>query len=298
MMEIRKVQKTGDMHYIYLPTNWCKKHKISSNSKLNIEQDSSGRLILCQIEGVKKKDNKINIAVSESDEDIIHKLIMACYVNPLNSFKITLEKEINYTKLLNQKKIISLESVEIDKNVISSDSSVILTDPDLLLITMVKKIKNLLLVMIRDYDKELIARYEEEIDRSKMLIEKSIISYLTLNLPLKLKTIELYYISLISRDLERIVDHMIRLEQNDVDYLEQAVSSIDILREIMETLNAGKDRFDYKKALELVKEVNRIKQVQIKDVKHYDKRRIKGLLSNVAEIVLDWAITSEIEKSY
>jgi hypothetical protein len=297
-MEIRKVQKTGDMHYIYLPTSWCKKHRLNSNSKLNIEQDSSGRLTLSPTEGMKKKDNRINIAISESDEDIIHKLIMACYVNPLNSFKITLEKEMDYTKLLNQKNIISLESVEIDKNVISSDSSVILTDPDLLLITMVKKIKNLLLVMTRDYEKDLITRYEEEIDRSKMLIEKSVISYLTLNLPLKLKTIDIYYISLLSRDLERFVDHLIRLDKSDSDYLEQVIVSIDILRDIMESLNTGKERFNYKKALELVKEVNKIKQTQLKDIKHYDKRRVKSLLSNVSEIVLDWAITSEIEKGY
>ncbi|MBN2458211.1 PhoU domain-containing protein [Candidatus Woesearchaeota archaeon] len=294
-MEIRKVQRTaGDMHYVYLPTSWCKKHNIDSKTKVNIDEDSSGRLNIYPDEKSTKRDSHLNISISEENQEVIHKLIMACYINPLSSFQVKLDKDIDYTRLLNQKKIISLESVEIDRNIISSDSSVMLTDPDLLLITMVKKIRNLLLVMIKDYDSELINRYEEEIDRSKMLIEKSIISFMTLTTPMKLKTIDLYYISLISRDLERFVDHLIKLEKSDKEYLKQIIESMDILKEIMDSLKKNKANPEYKKALDFVRKVASIENIKVKDVKHYDKRRIKGLLSSVSEVLIDWAITKEI----
>ena len=85
-MEIRNVQKTGDMHYLYLPTSWCREHKISSKSKVSIEQSSEGSIIISpQITQRKPKHLKINI--SEDDEEIINKIVVACYINPVGSFE-------------------------------------------------------------------------------------------------------------------------------------------------------------------------------------------------------------------
>ena len=49
-MEIRKVQRTGDMHYVYMPTNWCKKHQITSKSQVNLKESPSGALIISPTE--------------------------------------------------------------------------------------------------------------------------------------------------------------------------------------------------------------------------------------------------------
>jgi len=173
-VEIRNVQKTGDMHYLYLPTSWCREHKISSKSKISIEQSSDGNLIISpQITEKKPKHLKFNISFDEPE--LIHKLVVALYINPVSSFEIHMEKEMEFTKLLNHRRLISLESVEIDKKQITCDSTVTISDPASLLKTMAKKIKNLIIVMNHNYNRELIDRYEDEIDRSKMLIDKSVI---------------------------------------------------------------------------------------------------------------------------
>jgi phosphate uptake regulator len=294
-MELRKVQKTGDMNYVYLPTNWCKKFAINSDSKLIIEENSNGGLTLHPHE-ISKKPIHLEIHTDEEDMEIINKLIMGCYINPLSSFNINLKKSLDSTKLLNQKNIINLESVEIEKNIISSNSTIILPDPDLLLKTMVKKIKNLLYIMDNSYNSELIDKYEEEIDRIKTLIEKSIISYMTSAAPAKLKMIDLYYISLISRDLERTVDHIIKLEKNDNHFIRKIEEIIVFLKDNIEKLDFKKNKglFDYNIAIEFAKKVKSIGNISKSDKKLYDKRRIKGLLNKISEIVIDWSITNHI----
>ena len=290
-MEIRNVQKTGDMHYLYLPTSWCREHKIGSKSKVSIEQNSEGTLMICpQITEKKPKNLKFNI--SEDDQEIIHKLVVACYINPVASFEINFEKEMDYTKLLNQKRLISLESVEIDKKQITCQGAVSVSDPESLLKTMARKIKNMILVMQSSYDKELIGRYEDEIDRSKMLIDKSIISSLTFERTTKSKTIDLYYISLISKDLERMVDHLIRVNSKETEFLNSIYDVVDQLQSIIENTNT----LNHKIALQFIKKVSKIKSFEVKDIKSYDKERMRLSLTTVAEVVTDWAITKEIEK--
>jgi phosphate uptake regulator len=290
-MEIRNIQKTGDMHYLYLPTSWCREHKIGSKAKVSVEQSSDGTLIVSpQITEKKLKNLKINI--SEDNQDIIHKLVVACYINPVNSFEINFEKELDFTKLLNQKRLITLESVEIDKKQITCHGGISVNDPESLMRTMSKKIKNMITVMRKSYDKELINRYEDEIDRSKMLIDKSIISSLTYGKTIKSKTIDLYYLSLISKDLERMVDHLICVNHKEYEFLDLVYDVIDQLQNIMENLN----NLNHKTALQFIKKSNKIKTIEIKDIKSYDKERIRLSLIMIAEVITDWAITKEIEK--
>lgn len=290
-MEIRNVQRTGNMHYVYLPTSWCREHKISSKSKVSLNYTSEGALeISPQLQEKKPKDIILNI--SEENQNIINKLIVACYINPTNSFKINLEKEMDFTKLLNQKRLISLESVELDKKQITCDSTILVYDPDSLLKTMVRKIKNLIIVMQKNYNKELIERYEDEIDRSKMLIDKSIITSLTFAKQSKLKSIDLYYITLIAKDLERMVDHLIKLPKKETTFFNSILDVIDNLQHIIEK----PEKLDYKGAIELAKKVQRINEPEIKDIKAYDKQRIKLSLDTVSDVVMDWSITKEVEK--
>src|SRR3989338_2192065 len=134
-MEIRKVQKTGNMHYLYLPTSWCKKHKITADTNISINQLQDGTLsIIPKI--AEQKEKSITLKISEDNPDIIHKLIIACYINPASSFKIIFENEIKPSSLLDQKRLISLENVEIDNKHISCESDVTISDPASLLRTM------------------------------------------------------------------------------------------------------------------------------------------------------------------
>ena len=290
-MEIRNIQRTGDMHYLYLPTSWCREHRIGPKSKVSIEQSSDGSLMISpQI--TEKKPKHLKLSISEDDQEIIHKLVVACYINPLSSFEINFEKEMDFTKLLNQKRLISLESVEIDKKQITCNGAISISDPESLLKTMAKKIKNMVIVMQKSYDKELIERYEDEIDRSKMLIDKSIISSLTFERTTKANTIDLYYISLISKDLERLVDHLICISSKETEFLTLVQETMDQLQSIIENTS----NLNYKAALQFVKKVTKIRGFEVKDIKSYDKERIRLSLTTIAEVVTDWAITKETEK--
>ncbi len=290
-MEIRNIQRTGDMHYLYLPTSWCREHKVTSKTKVGVQQSSDGSLLISpQI--IEKKPKHLKLNISEDDQDIIHKLTVACYINPVSSFEINLDKEMDFTKLLNQKRLISLESVEIDKKQITCNGVISISDPESLLRTMTKKIKNMIIVMQKSYDKELIERYEDEIDRSKMLIDKSIISSLTFERTTNAKTIDLYYISLISKDLERMVDHLICVSSRESDFLAVIQETIDNLQSIIDNASS----LNHKTALEFVKKVSKIRAFEVKDIKSYDKERIRLSLTTIAEVVTDWAITRELEK--
>ena len=297
-MESRKVQKTGDMNYIYLPTKWCKKHNIKAQSFVSIREDANGALVLSATDA-KPRAGHLSISIKEDDEQVINRLLVACYLNPLAGFKIELPREMTAAKLLRQKKLVSLESVEIDKKTILSDSSVMLTDPDLLLKTMVKKIKNLVVLMRTNYNLDLITRYEEEIDRSRMLIQKAVINYMALSMPVHLKTIDLYYISLLAQDLERMVDHVIGLREKDTDYLEKLSDSVQHLKEITDSLDLrkGSPKPHYRTALGFVKKVGELPKGEEgnKGRAGYNERRIRELLSNVSEVLLDWSITNQIE---
>ena len=157
---------------------------------------------------------------------------------------------------------------------------------------MAKKIKNMVIVMQKSYDKELIERYEDEIDRSKMLIDKSIISSLTFERTTKANTIDLYYISLISKDLERMVDHLICISSKETEFLTLVQETMDQLQSIIENTS----NLNYKAALQFVKKVTKIRGFEVKDIKSYDKERIRLSLTTIAEVVTDWAITKETEK--
>ena len=123
-IDTRNVQKTGNMHYVYLPTLWCKKYNIDSDSKVSTKINSDGTLMISpQIE--EKELAEINLATGETTPEIITKLVIACYVNPTKSFNIKLGKGTDVTKLMDKGNVVSvLEFVEFDENIVSESDLV------------------------------------------------------------------------------------------------------------------------------------------------------------------------------
>jgi len=289
-MDIRNIQKTGKMHYIYLPTAWCKRYGINSDSKVSLEISNDGTITVSP-HLKEKKLKQINLTIADTDQELITKLIMACYINPTKSFKIELKKETDVAKLLDQKKAISsFEFVELDGNRITYESSVTIDDTSSLLKTMVKKIKNLINIMLTNYNEELINRYEEEIDRSKILINKSVTSALALNMPSNMKAIELYYAAQISQHLERMVDSIILVDKKEVSFLKPILPIIEDINIFLEKI----ENLDYTKAIDLAKKALAIKSPRIENINSYGKRRIRSNLISVSDVFLDWAITKEL----
>lgn len=288
-MEIRNIQKTGDMHYLYLPTSWCREHKIGSKSKVSIEHSSDGKLIVSP--GISEKKQKhLKFSISEDEEEVIHKLVVAAYINPAASFEINMEKEMDLTKLLNQKRLISLESVEIDKNQITSNGTVTVSDPESLLKTMVKKVRNMIIIMQKNYDKELISRYEDEIDRIKMLIDKSVIASLAIGNTSKLRIIDLFYIALISKEIERMVDRLICLDSGSKKFLDDVIKPIEMLQGILQDTSS----LDQDAAITFAKSVL-IKTDDAKSARNHDMGRVKQNLITISEVIMDWMVTMKIE---
>jgi len=287
-MEIRKVQKTGDMHYLYLPTSWCKKNRINSGANIALDQLDDGSLsVIPRI--VETPSKHLNIKLTEFNEDILKKVVIACYISPASSFKIDPGKNADVTPILNQKKIISLESVELDKNMITCESTVSISDPASLLKTMVRKIKNLLTIMVKDYNLELINRYEEEIDRNNLLIEKSIVGFLTFSASPKHKVIDLHYISLVSRELEELSDHLVSMDKKETGFFSQASEIIDLL----DAITGSSENINYINSVQMIKKIEKMKKREAEY--GYSKKRILYAFLTISEIILDWAVTKQVE---
>lgn len=295
-MDIRNIQKTGNMHYVYLPTKWCKKHNINSNSKVSVSSDPQGGLSISP-QFPEKKEKHLKLEIDEKNKDLIMKLIVACYINPTTSFKISLGKEFDFSELLSEKVLAGgLDLIEMDGNHVSYETTLSVTNPDALLKTMVRKIKNMLLVKTGSGLKDLIKKYEDEIDKSHFLIDKAVISSFSLSsLETPLKPVDLFYISIISQNLEGLADHIVLLEDSGKLFLKKIIDIIERLLTILEDID-DKEKFDYKVALDFAKLALEIDDIKVKDLQTYDKKRIKKDLVNISEVLVDWAITKEIEK--
>ncbi len=289
-MEIRKVQHTADMFYLYLPTKWCKQFKITPNSKVGLFSFADGSLGISP-QTVEQKKKHVVFRVHGEDSQTLLKLLVAAYISPATSFKITLDHQIDFTKVLAQKNLLSLELVEIDGNQITCESSVQVNDALSLLTTMLRKIRNMLLVFSKGTHQELIERYEEEIDRSKLLIEKSVITSLANPIDSPYSSLELHFISLISKELERLVDHLITLHNLEKQFVESLSKVLDFLQELL------KDKCSsYQKTLDFLDLTHKMQAVEVKDITTYSKRRVVRALNAISEAVIDWSVVKEIEK--
>ncbi len=290
-MDIRNVQRTGNMFYVYLPTAWCKKFGITGKSELRVSMQSDGSITFSPVL-TEPAPRHIDISIDEKDLDVINKIIVACYINPASSFKIHLKEKLDQAKLLHQKKLVSIELVEIEGKTITCESSVSVSDPEHLLKTILSKVKNMLLVTTRSYNKELVERYEEEIDRNRLLIEKAVINSLTFRAQSKTKVVHLYYISQITRELERMADRIILLGDKETKFLLMVIERIDALREIIE--NVFTERFTTRTVIGFSKLVSKLPEGKITSINAYNKRRIKDNLDNICDVLMDWVITNEI----
>ena len=58
----------------------------------------------------------------------------------------------------------------------------------------------------------------------------------------------------------------------------------------------AEEQKDYETAIAFIKNVQQIKEIKVRKIPDYDKKIIKQYLVNISEVLIDWAITKEIEK--
>ncbi|MCP3682292.1 MAG: hypothetical protein GY861_06340 [bacterium] len=283
-MDIRNVQRSGNTYYVYLPASWCRQNNINPDSQISLDMSSEGKLVLSP-HTTKKKGECLVLDLPEKDTKILNKFIVASYLNPVRSFKIRLDEEIKPPEILDQKRLLSgIELVEFSEKQITCESSVSVDDPDILLRTMIRKLVNMLYLLINEDNLELVDRYEEEIDRSNILIAKSAISALMFKRTSNLRHVDLYYITVISKNLERIADSLV---ERDIDkkFLSDILSCMRTLMKVLEKLH-------YKATIPFAKEVLKLKDKPSKG----PKQRIKTDMIRISDILIDWALTIEIDK--
>ena len=297
-MEFRKIQKTGNMFYLYLPTDWCRMNGIKRDSLVRVNSDSAGILQIKSF--IEEKEKSLpSFSIDTSDKDILSRFIVACYINPARGFNINLRKPLGFSVLLDQKKLISVEVVEFDGKHISCESSVSIENPYSILKTLMRKVVNMLIVMLKNYNYELIERYENEIDRSRLLIEKAVISGLMNVKYYEMPAVELHYSAIIAREVERLVDKVILLDKKDKPYMKKLLSIFSALLSIID-----ENRIDIHSAISFAELSKAVKTKSFKGDLEGGRVKLKNRLiknavwegvSAISEVIFDWAITLSLQ---
>jgi phosphate uptake regulator len=287
-METRKIQRSGTTYYLYLPASWCREHKITTNSTVYLEKSSKGNLVV-EPKKTEASLSSLKFELEESSPEVINKMILASYINPVKDFEITLKQRLSPDQILGHKELLGgLEMLDFAEDSINCQTSLALSDPDMLLRLMIKKIINITGLLKEDPSHDLIRRYEEEVDKSNIMVFKSIISILMYRKESKLKHVELFYIGLISRSLEQISDIVITLgkDRETINSVEKMMAS---LLKVLENKTQAE-------VISFIKSVERLGNIEVDNLTKYKKRSIYSNLGQIAEVLSDWIITEITDK--
>jgi phosphate uptake regulator len=288
-MESRKIQRSGTTNYLYLPAAWCREHKITTDSIVYLEKSSKGDLVV-QPKKTESSLSSLKLDLSDNSPEVINKMIIASYINPVKEFRINLKENLTSDQILKHKQLLGgMEIVDFDESSITCQTSLALNDADLLLAGMIKKILSITKLMKKDANHELIVRYEEEIDKSNLLIHKSIITTLMYRRESKLRHIDLFYIGMISRSLEQLTDTLITLSQDT-----KLVDTIDIM---MKSLLKLIETPTQSGVIAFIKNIEKLDNIEVNNLETYKKKRVYSLMGYISEILCDRQITELVDKS-
>jgi phosphate uptake regulator len=288
-MESRKIQRSGTTNYLYLPASWCREHKITAESIVYLERSSKGDLVI-QPKKTESSLASLKLDLSDNSPEVINKMIIASYINPVKEFKISLKESLTPDQILTHKKLLGgMEIVDFDESNITCQTSLALSDADLLLAGMIKKILSITKLMKKDAKHELIVRYEEEIDKSNLLIHKSIITTLMYRRESRLRHIDLFYIGMISRSLEQITDTLITLSED--------TKLIDTIDNMMKALLKLIESPTQPGVIAFIKNIEKLENIEVNNLDTYKKKRVYSLMGYISEILCDKQITELVDKS-
>jgi len=291
-MKIRNIQKSGNMHYIYLPSKWCKENRIIAGSRVKLDVNGVGNLEITN--QVKMPSKDLEISLSEKDTHIISKIIMGCFLNPINSFRIRFNYKLDHKKLFGYKKLLSSTMIEVNDYDIYSEPILNINDSVSVFIIMLSKAKSLIKIMIEDFDEGLVRRYSEDINWHSVMINKAVVASLLHKRDAKRKIVELHYLSLIANNLEKTIDRVVQLElevEERKKFLRPIYLILDKLYNIFKLIKENDRTFNYDMA---IKFANRVRKLKV-DEKIIYELLIKKSLTYCSETLIDWAITQKVE---
>ncbi len=230
-MEIRRVQITGGSSYVItLPKEWIKSVNIKKNDQLGLTRQSDGTLLITPTIVEKQIKNEKIFGVSEkTDQKYLFRQLIGAYISGYDSIKV-ISKERMPSKITST--IRNFTQITIGQEVVEeTDSSIVIKDLlnpiEMPFNSTIKRMQLVVKSMHEDANNalekgnkkiaEVIVPRDNDVDRLHWLVARQHNMILE-NLSLAKKmgiTIEItstYY--LISRIIERIGDHVVRIAEN------------------------------------------------------------------------------------
>lgn len=242
MTEKRKIQLTGGSTYIVsLPIKWVRKAGISAGDTVNLMPQSGNSLLISSDTFNEGKKYRASIAIPEnSDPEDTFRVLIAYYLVGFDI--ITLESargfsasERKFIKEASRKRLIGLEVVEETKHSLVLQS--LLNYRDLSLHKALNSMEGLLASMLEDVMESLrsgdleiakdVMQRDNEVDRFYLLTVRQLKAaiedtYLSEKIGIKRPRECLGY-RLVTKSLERIGDHLVRIAHNATE-LEMSIA--------------------------------------------------------------------------
>ena len=230
-METRKVQQTGGSSFIIsLPKEWIRKHGVEKNDLLGILTQPDGNLLITPKIESKSILNRKKIDIDDiEDSNFLFRLLIGAYIMGYSEVLIFSSKKIDS---LMRNTIINFTQIVIGPEIVDETNNQIILR-DLLnpkempfektmrrMYILSENMHKDAIKALKSNDKELakeIIRRDNDIDRLHWLIGRQsniVLKDIILAQKMGVTLEEAHFFHLISRLLERIADHAVKIAQN------------------------------------------------------------------------------------
>ena len=287
-MEIRRVQMTGGSSYIVtLPKDWIKTLNIKKNDPIGLLKQSDGTLLITpkmNRESTQRiKYFNINNA---TNQDFLFRSLIGAYITGYNSIQLKsrqrMPPQVRITVRNFTQTTIGQEVVEETDNIIVLKD--LLNPAEMPFHRTIKRIHIMIkqmyddaIISLKNKDKQLasdVLKRDSEIDRLHWLVARQHnIIQRNVNFAERMQTTPEYAttVFLISRILERIGDHIVRLTENIIDLIDKKINKNKLLEMIEETSNVSMKILSKSIGAFLKKDINEANE-NIASVKKFEKK--------------------------
>lgn len=220
-MEVRKIQKTGGSTLVVsLPKIWCQNFNLKVGSKVSLNYSERGAIILEPFE--KSKDNTSSTVELKSTDNLDNdmRILISKYIQGAKKITIKSRSKSSLDYIINKFLELTIGFEVIEENENEAILEDIISLPTLTFEKALKRMDTLVRSIVREsiseqkISKEYVAKKENEVDKFNIYIQRlfnqSLKDYSVLQLN-KISTEEALAFLLVSRILERIADHGVRI---------------------------------------------------------------------------------------
>jgi len=239
-MEIRKVQNTGGASYIItLPKKWVKSFNIKKNDPLGVIVQPNGALLITPKIAGEQIEKTIRVSADGKSENYLFRLLVGAYIRGYST--IIVESKVRISPYI-RNSVTTFTQIAIGSEVIEeTPNSIIIKDllnpAEMSFDKTIRRMHRLVTGMhedsvtaLRNEDKVLvknIVKRDDEVDRLHWLTERqyNIISEdVQIAQKMGVTIDESLYYFLISRIIERIGDHAVRIAKNVLHLIEKKIN--------------------------------------------------------------------------